>query len=98
MKVLVLGAGRMGYGAVFDLIKNSPDVETVAVADMDRQTFDLEIELAWQRRIVGRIRVAVNRAHRRDRLQLRHHGAAANVARVKDQLDTGQRVENARAH
>jgi len=35
MKVLVLGAGRMGYGAVFDLIKNSPDVETVAVADMD---------------------------------------------------------------
>ena len=35
MKVLVLGAGRMGYGAVFDLIKNSPDVETVTVADMD---------------------------------------------------------------
>jgi len=25
----------MGYGAVFDLIKNSPDVETVTVADMD---------------------------------------------------------------
>jgi lysine 6-dehydrogenase len=35
MKVLVLGAGRMGYGAVFDLIKNSPDVEAVTVADMD---------------------------------------------------------------
>ncbi len=35
MKVLVLGAGRMGHGAVFDLIHNSPDVETVSVADND---------------------------------------------------------------
>jgi lysine 6-dehydrogenase len=35
MNVLVLGAGRMGYGAVFDLINNSPDVESVTVADMD---------------------------------------------------------------
>src|ERR1041385_7746034 len=32
MKVLVLGAGRMGYGAVFDLIRQ-PDVERVTVAD-----------------------------------------------------------------
>ncbi len=35
MKVLVLGAGRMGHGAVFDLIHNSPDVESVTVADFD---------------------------------------------------------------
>lgn len=35
MKVLVLGAGRMGHGAVFDLIRNSPDVESVTVADFD---------------------------------------------------------------
>ena len=35
MKVLVLGAGRMGYGAVFDLVKNSPDVEAVTVADIN---------------------------------------------------------------
>ena len=35
MKVLVLGAGRMGHGAVFDLIRNSPDVEQVTVADFD---------------------------------------------------------------
>src|ERR1043165_2719279 len=35
MKVLVLGAGRMGYGAVFDLINNSPDVERVTVADIE---------------------------------------------------------------
>lgn len=33
MKILVLGAGRMGHGAVYDLIHNSPDVEAVTVAD-----------------------------------------------------------------
>lgn len=35
MKVLVLGAGRMGHGAVFDLVRNSPDVDEVTVADFD---------------------------------------------------------------
>ena len=32
MKILVLGAGRMGYGAVHDLVRQ-PDVESVTVAD-----------------------------------------------------------------
>ncbi|HMJ09201.1 MAG TPA: saccharopine dehydrogenase C-terminal domain-containing protein [Pyrinomonadaceae bacterium] len=35
MKVLVLGAGRMGYGAAFDLARNSPDVTSVTIADFD---------------------------------------------------------------
>ncbi|MBX3290664.1 MAG: saccharopine dehydrogenase NADP-binding domain-containing protein [Acidobacteria bacterium] len=35
MNILVLGAGRMGYGAAFDLIHNSPDVASVTVADFD---------------------------------------------------------------
>jgi lysine 6-dehydrogenase len=35
MKILVLGAGRMGHGAVYDLVHNSPDVEAVTVADFD---------------------------------------------------------------
>jgi len=35
MKILVLGAGRMGLGAVFDLVHNSPEVEAVTVADFD---------------------------------------------------------------
>jgi lysine 6-dehydrogenase len=35
MKILVLGAGRMGHGAVYDLIHNSPAVESVTVADFD---------------------------------------------------------------
>src|SRR5690242_7169929 len=33
MKILVLGAGRMGHGAVYDLVHNSPDVDRVTVAD-----------------------------------------------------------------
>lgn len=36
MKILVLGAGRMGHGAVFDLVKNSTDVEAVTVVDFDQ--------------------------------------------------------------
>ena len=35
MKILVLGAGRMGFGAVYDLVNNSPDVSVVTVADAD---------------------------------------------------------------
>ena len=35
MKILVLGAGRMGHGAVFDLAHNSSEVEAVTVADAD---------------------------------------------------------------
>src|SRR5881398_282131 len=35
MKILVLGAGRMGHGAVFDLVHNSPEVKNVTVADFD---------------------------------------------------------------
>jgi lysine 6-dehydrogenase len=33
MKILVLGAGRMGHGAVYDLVHNSSHVEKVTVAD-----------------------------------------------------------------
>src|SRR5215204_2681218 len=35
MKILVLGAGRMGLGAAFDLAHNSPQVKVVTVADAD---------------------------------------------------------------
>jgi lysine 6-dehydrogenase len=37
MKILVLGAGRMGLGAAFDLVHNSPQVEAVTVADFNLQ-------------------------------------------------------------
>ncbi len=35
MKILVLGAGRMGYGASYDLVHNSPEVTSVTIADSD---------------------------------------------------------------
>jgi lysine 6-dehydrogenase len=35
MKILVLGAGRMGLGAAYDLAHNSNDVETITIADVD---------------------------------------------------------------
>ncbi len=35
MKILVLGAGRMGLGAAYDLAHNSEGVESVTVADVD---------------------------------------------------------------
>lgn len=35
MKILVLGAGRMGHGAVYDLAHNSPGVDSITVADFD---------------------------------------------------------------
>ena len=35
MKILVLGAGRMGLGAAYDLAHNSVGVESVTVADVD---------------------------------------------------------------
>ncbi len=35
MKILVIGAGRMGHGAVFDLAHNSPEAEAITVADAD---------------------------------------------------------------
>lgn len=35
MKILVLGAGRMGYGAVFDLARNHEPADEITVADRD---------------------------------------------------------------
>jgi len=35
MKILVIGAGRMGFGATFDLAHNSPEVQSVTIADAD---------------------------------------------------------------
>ncbi|PZM79081.1 MAG: saccharopine dehydrogenase [Candidatus Melainabacteria bacterium] len=43
MKFLVLGAGRMGYAAVYDLIR-SPKVEKVVVADKDAKSVKAAVE------------------------------------------------------
>ena len=54
MKILVLGAGRMGHGAVFDLIHNSPDVERVTVADFDLKKAETVAEAVGTSRVEAR--------------------------------------------
>jgi len=51
MKILVLGAGRMGHGAVFDLIHNSPQVDRVTVADFDVKKADAVAEAVGTSRV-----------------------------------------------
>lgn len=51
MKILVLGAGRMGHGAVFDLIHNSPGVERVTVADYDLKKAEAVAEAVGTSRV-----------------------------------------------
>lgn len=51
MKILVLGAGRMGHGAVFDLIHNSPGVERVTVADFDLKKAEAVAEAVGTSRV-----------------------------------------------
>ena len=54
MKILVLGAGRMGHGAVFDLIHNSPDVESVTVADFDLEKAEAVSKAVGSDRVIAR--------------------------------------------
>ena len=54
MKILVLGSGRMGYGAAYDLIHNSPDVESVTVADFHVAAAEKAAKLIGTNRIVAR--------------------------------------------
>ncbi|MEO6656223.1 MAG: saccharopine dehydrogenase C-terminal domain-containing protein [Pyrinomonadaceae bacterium] len=62
MKILVLGAGRMGHGAVFDLIHNSPGVESVTVADFDLKKAEAIADSVGTARIVARQIDAANYA------------------------------------
>lgn len=53
MKILVLGAGRMGYGAAFDLVHNSPGVESVTVADFDLKKAEAVAEKIGTNRVTA---------------------------------------------
>lgn len=54
MKILVLGAGRMGFGAAYDLIHNSPDVEAVTLADSNQAAAESAAARIGTSRIVPR--------------------------------------------
>lgn len=53
MKILVLGAGRMGHGAAHDLVHNSPGVEGVTVADFDLKKAEAVAEAVGTSRIIA---------------------------------------------
>jgi lysine 6-dehydrogenase len=53
MKILVLGAGRMGHGAVYDLVHNSPEVESVTVADFDLKKADAIVKAVGTDRVIA---------------------------------------------
>jgi len=53
MKILVLGAGRMGHGAVYDLIHNSPHVEAVTVADADLEKATAVATKIWSPKLTA---------------------------------------------
>lgn len=53
MKILVLGAGRMGHGAAFDLIHNSPGVDSVTIADFDLKKAEAVAEQVGTDRITA---------------------------------------------
>lgn len=54
MKILVLGAGRMGHGAVYDLAHNSPRVEAITVADFDLAKAEAIVENVGGGKITAR--------------------------------------------
>lgn len=54
MKILVLGAGRMGYGAAFDLVHNSPGVAGVTLADFDLAKAESAAKKIGTDRVVAR--------------------------------------------
>lgn len=74
MRVLVLGAGRMGLGAAYDLAHNSAGVELVTVADVDEGRARAVAETLRD----GRVRAARVDVENRARVVelLREHDAA----------------------
>src|SRR5688500_10715917 len=62
MKILVLGAGRMGHGAAYDLVHNSPEVAAVTVADLDLEKAESVAAAVGTSKIIPRQIDAADRA------------------------------------
>jgi lysine 6-dehydrogenase len=54
MKILVIGAGRMGHGAVFDLAHNSPEVDSITIADANFAKAEQVAKIAGSRKITAK--------------------------------------------
>ena len=90
----MLGAGRMGHGAVFDLIRNSPDVEQVTVADFDLAKAEAVATAVDPARLVPR-KIDASNASEAAELMRGHDSVIScvnywyNVALSKAAIETG---------
>jgi lysine 6-dehydrogenase len=96
MRVLVLGAGRMGLGAAYDLAHNSEGVELVTVADVDEGRARAVAETLRD----GRVRPArVNvEDHARVVELMRGHDAALSCVTYFHNLGLARAAVEARTH
>ena len=94
MIILVLGVGRMGHSAVFDLIHNSPDVERVTVADFDLKKAEAVAAAVGSLR-VGAVQVDASNIADVTKLMSGHDSVIScvnywyNVALSKAAIETG---------
>ncbi|MDT5269775.1 MAG: hypothetical protein QOH49_1961 [Acidobacteriota bacterium] len=96
MRVLVLGAGRMGLGAAYDLAHNSEGVELVTVADVDEGRARAVAETLRD----GRVRAEqVDVADRARVVELmRGHDAALSCVTYFHNLQLARAAVEARTH
>lgn len=96
MRVLVLGAGRMGLGAAYDLAHNSADVELVTVADVDEGRARAVAETLRD----GRVRPAQVDVedHARVVELMREHDAALSCVTYFHNLQLARAAVEARTH
>ena len=96
MRVLVLGAGRMGLGAAYDLAHNSEGVELVTVADVDEGRARAVAETLRD----GRVRAAQVDVEDRARVVelMRDHDAALSCVTYFHNLQLARAAVEARTH
>jgi lysine 6-dehydrogenase len=96
MRVLVLGAGRMGLGAAYDLAHNSEGVELVTVADVDEGRARAVAETLRD----GRVRAAQVDVEDRARVVelMRGHDAALSCVTYFHNLSLARAAVEARTH
>ncbi|MET0649001.1 MAG: saccharopine dehydrogenase C-terminal domain-containing protein [Pyrinomonadaceae bacterium] len=96
MKILVLGAGRMGLGAAYDLAHNSPGVELVTVADVDEGRARAVAETVRDERV----RAAQVDVEDRARVVelMRSHDAALSCVTYFHNLQLARAAVEARTH
>jgi lysine 6-dehydrogenase len=96
MRILVLGAGRMGLGAAYDLAHNSEGVELVTVADVDEGRARAVAETVRD----GRVRAAQVDVEDQARVVelMRGHDAALSCVTYFHNLSLARAAVEARTH